>query len=106
MILKKFCFISLALVMIIGTLVIGSCGEPKETAQPTTTQPTTTQPTSTPTATATVGPVYGGKFVIVRNTGINEIGGPQELKGGYGGLTYPLWCPVTGTLCIVDAAHG
>ena len=90
--------------MIIGTLVIGSCGEPKETAQPTTTQPTTTQPTSTPTATATVGPVYGGKLVIVRNTGITEIGAPQELKGGYGGVTYPLWCPVTETLFIVDAA--
>jgi len=97
--MKKFCFISLALVMIISTLIIGSCGEPEETTQPTTTQPTTTQPTTTPTS----GPVYGGKFTMVRNTGITEIGAPMDLKGGYGGVTYPLWCAVTETLFIVDA---
>ncbi len=28
----------------------------------------------------------------------------MELVGGYGGVTYPLWCPVAETLFIVDAA--
>ena len=28
----------------------------------------------------------------------------MDLKGGWGGVTYPLWCGVTETLFIVDAA--
>ncbi len=93
--MKKFCFVSLALVMIIGVL-FGSCGEPEETTQPTTTQPTTTAPPTT-------GPVYGGKFTMVRNTGIPDVGAPTEITAGFGGVTYPLWCAVTETLFIVDA---
>ena len=95
--MKKLCLVSLALVMIISTLVIGSCGEPEETTRPATTQPTTT-PTSTD------GPQYGGKLVLARNTGITEVGAPMDLKGGWGGVTYPLWCAVVETLFIVDAA--
>ncbi len=41
---------------------------------------------------------------MVRNTGITEIGAPKDLKGGFGGVSYPLWCGVTETLFIVDAA--
>ena len=122
--MKKFYLIALSLILLISMILI-SCGEPAPgptTSQPTTSQPTTSQPTSsqpttsqpttsqpttstpTPTPTSTEGPVYGGKFVMVRNTGITEIGAPMDLKGGYGGVTYPLWAPVVETLFIVDAA--
>ena len=97
--MKKFYLISLALVIMISAF-FGSCGEPAETTSPTTSPPTTSPPTTfDPNQ-----PQYGGKLVIARNTGITEIGAPMELKGGYGGVTYPLWCAVVETLIIVDAA--
>jgi len=81
--MKKFYLISLALVMMISVF-FGSCGEPAETTTPDESK-------------------YGGKLVIARNTGITEVGAPIDLKGGWGGVTYPLWCAVTETLIIVDA---
>jgi peptide/nickel transport system substrate-binding protein len=113
-------FLSIVLVLIVIVLLVG-CGKTTTTSttkpvttqptstQATSTQPTATQPTSTkpsPTATTPVAgaPVYGGKFIMVRNTGITEIGAPKDLKGGFGGVSYPLWCGVTETLFIVDAA--
>ncbi|HEY97519.1 MAG TPA: ABC transporter substrate-binding protein [Dehalococcoidia bacterium] len=96
--MKKYLIPALA-VILLASMILSSCGEP----EPTTTQPTTA-PTSTPTTTPTTGPVYGGKFTMVRNTGITEVGAPMDLQGGYGGVTYPLWCPVVETLYIVDAA--
>ena len=96
--MKKLLFLSLVVVMV-ASIIFSGCGEPEET-----TQPTTTQPTSTPTPTDPDAHKYGGKLTIARNTGITEIGAPMDLQGGWGGVTYPLWCPVVETLIIVDAA--
>jgi peptide/nickel transport system substrate-binding protein len=113
-------FISIILILLVIILLAG-CGKTTTTTttqptatqptatqptatQPTATQPTATQPASTPTTPVAGAPVYGGKFIMVRNTGITEIGAPMELTGGYGGVTYPLWCPVVETLFVVDAA--
>jgi ABC-type transport system substrate-binding protein len=112
-------FISIILILLVIILLAG-CGEKTSTTtQPATTQPTVTQPTSTkpattqttatqttptPTKPAAGQPVYGGKYIMARNTGITEVGAPMELTGGYGGVTYPLWCPVVETLFVVDAA--
>jgi len=98
--MKKIYLIITALI-ILTSLLFGSCAEPADEPEPTPT------PTPTPEPTPELepsGPQYGGKLVIVRNTGITEVGAPMELKGGYGGVTYPLWCPVAETLFIVDAA--
>jgi len=75
---------------------------PKTTA---TSQPpaATTQapsPTSTPTSTAGE-PVYGGTFVMVRNTGITKVGAPSDTKTDT--QTHPLTSPITEKLFIVDA---
>ena len=97
--------LSIILILLVVVLLLGGCGkETSTTTQPTATQPTTTQPSPTATTPVAGQPVYGGKFVMARNTGITEVGAPMELTGGYGGVTYPLWCGVTETLFVVDAA--
>jgi peptide/nickel transport system substrate-binding protein len=109
--MKKVYLILLTLI-ILGSLFIGSCGEP-EAATPTPSPAPSPAPSPEPSPAPSPEPSpapspgehpYGGKLVIARNTGITEIGAPMELKGGYGGVTYPLWCPVVETLFIVDAA--
>jgi len=118
--MKKLYLVPLAIIVVVG-LLFGSCAEPEPEPVPTpapTPKPApepapkpapepapkpAPEPTPKP-APAPGGPQYGGKFTMVRNTGITEIGAPMDLQGGYGGVTYPLWCAVTETLFIVDAA--
>ncbi len=94
--MKKILIIALAVILLSSVIFI-SCG--KSEPGTSTTAPMTTKP-----ATTSGGPVYGGKFVMVRNTGITEIGAPMDLKSGTGASTFPLWTPVAETLFIVDAA--
>ena len=101
--MKKHLIITVA-ILLLAALIITGCGS--STTTTTTTSPTsstTTTSTSSPTTTPAAGPTYGGKFVMLRNTGITEIGAPSDLKGGFGGVSYPLWCPVVETLFVVDA---
>ena len=118
--MKKLYLVPLAIIVVVG-LLFGSCAEPEPEPVPTpapTPKPApepapkpapepapkpAPEPTPKP-APAPGGPQYGGKFTMVRNTGITEIGAPMDLQGGYGGVIYPLWCAVTETLFIVDAA--
>jgi peptide/nickel transport system substrate-binding protein len=114
--MKKLLIIALAIVLL-TSMILSSCGEeeeevtpaepakpaePAEPAKPT--EPAKPAEPAEPAKPAEPQPVYGGKFIMVRNTGITEVGAPMELVGGYGGVTYPLWCAVTETLFIVDAA--
>ncbi len=92
--MKKYLFIALSVIMIMG-LFIGSCGEPEEptttptmtpTTTPTTTPtatPTTTptvQPTATPTKPAPGAPVSGGKMTIIAATGLVDLGWPPAMN--------------------------
>ena len=45
--------------------------------------------------------VYGGKFILVRNTGITKVGAPSDTITDT--QTFPLTAPITETLFIVDA---
>ena len=106
--MKRLFLLLLMIIIVVGMVFIGCA---KTTTAPATTAapaPTTTKapaPTTTKApAPTTSGPVYGGKFVMVRNTGITEIGAPMDLKSGAGASTYPLWAPIAETLFIVDAA--
>ena len=96
--LKKIFFIPI-IILILGVLVLYGCA--KTTTAP---APKTTVPTPTPTKPVTGAPVSGGKFVMVRNTGITEIGAPMDLKSAAGATTFPLWAAIAEPLFIVDAA--
>ena len=89
------------MILIIGVLVFYGCAKATPAPAPTTTPPPKTTAAPAPT---TSGPVYGGKFVMVRNTGITEVGAPMDLKSGAGASTFPLWAPIAENLFIVDAA--
>jgi ABC-type transport system substrate-binding protein len=118
--MKKLLLISVA-VILAGMLIFSGCAKeeaaPAAPAAPAPAAPAPAKPAPAPAAPAPAAPapapapapkagqpVYGGKFIMVRNTGITEIGAPMDLKGGFGGVTYPLWCGVTETLFVVDAA--
>jgi peptide/nickel transport system substrate-binding protein len=94
-------------ILLLSASIVVGCGQqaPATPTTPTTpSTPTTPTTPSTPTTPApSTGPQYGGKFTMVRNTGITEIGAPMDLKSGAGASTYPLWAPITETLFTVDA---
>jgi peptide/nickel transport system substrate-binding protein len=71
--MKKLWFLPLVL-LVIASLVLGGCGEPEKTTQPST-QPTT-QPTTPPTTSE--GPKYGGVFKIITTEGFFNIGDPRQ----------------------------
>jgi peptide/nickel transport system substrate-binding protein len=54
-------------VLLIGAMILGSCGEPEEPVA-------TTQPTTQPTTPPTSGPVYGGTVRVINASGINVMG--------------------------------
>jgi peptide/nickel transport system substrate-binding protein len=89
-----------------STTTTGTTSQPTATSTSTSTSnPTTTTSTSKPTATtstSTGGPVYGGKFTMVRNGGLSKIGAPSDIptETNY----YSLAASVIETLFIVDAA--
>jgi ABC-type transport system substrate-binding protein len=104
--MKKW-FVPLALILII-LLVLPACSSPSTTSAVTTskaatvTQTTTAvQPVTTTPASGAGGPVSGGKFTMVRNTGITKVGAPSDTITDTN--TYPLTAPITETLFIVDA---
>lgn len=118
--MKKLFLITL-MIILIGGLVFSSCAKEEAApapapAAPAPAAPAPAKPAPAPAAPAPAAPapapapapkagqpVYGGKFIMVRNTGITEIGAPQDQKSGFGPSTYPLWAPITETLFIVDA---
>jgi peptide/nickel transport system substrate-binding protein len=109
------------IIIIIMMLVLPACGSPSTstptgtTTQPPTTTTTTTAPTTKPptgttttappttsaSPTGTGGPVSGGKFTMVRNTGITKVGAPTDTITDT--QSYPLTAPITETLFTVDA---
>ncbi len=101
--MKKW-FLPFSLILIV-LLVLSACGSGTTTTAPaaTTAPPQTTSPakTTAPATTAAGGPVYGGTFTMVRNTGITKVGAPSDTKTDT--QTYPLTAPITETLFIVDA---
>jgi len=66
--LKKLLLVILS-ILVIGVLILGSCGKSTETTAATTKPPTTTAATTTPTATQPSGPVSGGILKAVITAG-------------------------------------
>ena len=106
--MKKLLLLLLMVIVVVGVVFIGCAKTTTAPAPATSTTaapaPKTTAPAPTSTKPVTGGPVSGGKFVMVRNTGITEVGAPMDLKSGPGASTFPLWAPIAETLFIVDAA--
>jgi peptide/nickel transport system substrate-binding protein len=74
--LRKWLLVILS-ILVIGAMVLGSCGEPEETPTKTTTQPTTqptTKPATEPTTEPTSGPVSGGTCRVINANGVNVMG--------------------------------
>jgi peptide/nickel transport system substrate-binding protein len=100
---KKW-FIPLALILVL-LLVLPACSS--STSSSTTSVATTPAVSQTTTAVKPVttapagGPVSGGKFTMVRNTGITKVGAPSDTKTDT--QTYSLASPIIETLFIVDA---
>ncbi len=96
--LKKFLFICFS-VVILSSLVFGSCGEPAETT-PATTTPAATTPATTPASTG-VTPRYGGTLIIVCDESIDALGYPAEAQPK-GWLYFKTALPVMETLLNAD----
>ena len=77
--MKKLWLIPLVLV-ILASIILGSCGEPAKTTEPTSqpssSQPTSSQPTTQPTSSE--GPKYGGIYKIITTEGFFNIGDPRQ----------------------------
>jgi ABC-type transport system substrate-binding protein len=109
--MKRF-VTALVIVVLLTSMILGSCSEPETTptttqptstqptsTQPTGTQPTSTQPTSTqPTETTPTGPqpVYGGTLRIITPMDPTVLGYPAQQAGR---ATYFQYC-VLERLCI------
>jgi peptide/nickel transport system substrate-binding protein len=86
--MRKYFFISLAAVLIIGLLLSGCAKTTTSTTATTkaTTATTTTQAATTPTTTTpTVTPQYGGTLKIISNPGVTNLGYPGAINGSNDG---------------------
>lgn len=77
--MRKILLLTILIVILASSLVIGSCSEPTETPTSTTPEPTSS-PTATPTATPTsAGPKSGGTFTFMADRSpAGNIGWPAE----------------------------
>jgi peptide/nickel transport system substrate-binding protein len=100
--MRKFFCVCFAVIVLVS-LIIGSCGEPAETT-PTTTTPAVTTPVATSPTTPTgteVTPRYGGTLIIVCDESIDALGYPAEAQK-MGWLYYKHAIPVMETLLTAD----
>jgi peptide/nickel transport system substrate-binding protein len=100
---KKIFYIPI-IILILSVLAVYGCAKTTTSPAPAPTTTAAPAPTTSKAPAATTAPVSGGKFVMVRNTGITEVGAPMDLKSAAGATTFPLWTPIAETLFTVDAA--
>jgi len=99
--MKRFAM-ALVIVVLLTSMILGSCGDGEETTTPTSTQPTGTQPTGTqptstqPTSTQPTSttpteaqPVYGGTLRVITPMDPTVLGYPAESAGR---ATYFQYC--------------
>jgi peptide/nickel transport system substrate-binding protein len=112
--MKKILLICFSII-ILSSLIFGSCGEAEETTPatttpatttpatttPATTTPATTTPATTPAATPTGKQQYGGTLIIVCDESIDALGYPAEAQPK-GMLYYKSALPVIETLLNQD----